>query len=176
VIFARGTGDPGAIGMVVGPGLKTALGNSATMTGVDYAASAEGIATEVGGKGGAGTQAMVKAVQSALASCPDAQIVLSGYSQGAMLVHNTMNNLDATQAGKVKAAVTFGDPFVGQAVKGVPEGAFKSFCASGDSICAAGAGSSPSSGGTKSSSTSGHLGYGSDTTAAAEFIKSKISA
>jgi len=178
VIFARGTTEPSTLGMVVGPGLNTALGkalnNDAVVTGVAYAASAGGIATEIGGKGGAGTQAMVKAVTDALSSCPDTQIVLSGYSQGAMLVHNTMNNLDATQTAKVKAAVTFGDPFVGQAVKGVPDGAFKSFCASADTVCATGAGTSPSSGGTKSASASGHLGYGSDTTTAADFIKGKV--
>lgn len=178
VIFARGTTEPSTLGMVVGPGLNTAvskaLNNNGAVTGVAYAASAGGIATEIGGKGGAGTQAMVKAVTDALASCPDTQIVLSGYSQGAMLVHNTMNNLDAGQAAKVKAAVTFGDPFVGQAVKGVPEGSFKSFCASADTVCAAGVGASPSAGGTKSASASGHLGYGSDVTAAAEFIKGKV--
>lgn len=178
VIFARGTTEPGTLGAVVGPGLNTALGtalnNNAVVTGVAYAADAAGIATEISAQGGAGTKAMVKAVTDALASCPDTQIVLSGYSQGAMLVHNTMNNLDATAAGKVKAAVTFGDPFVGQAVKGIPDGAFKSFCASADTVCATGAGTSPSSGGTTSASTSGHLGYGSDTTAAATFIKGKV--
>lgn len=177
VIFARGTTEPGTLGAVVGPGLSTAVGtalnNNAVVTGVAYAADAAGIATEIG-TGGAGTKAMVKAVTDALASCPSTQIVLSGYSQGAMLVHNTMNSLDATAAGKVKAAVTFGDPFVGQAVKGIPDGAFKSFCASADTVCATGAGTSPSSGGTQSASTSGHLGYGSDTTAAATFIKGKV--
>ncbi|KAL1855197.1 hypothetical protein Daus18300_011198 [Diaporthe australafricana] len=178
VIFARGTTEPGTLGSVVGPGLQTALGtalnNNAAVTGVAYAADAGGIATEVSAKGGAGTAAMVKAVQAALGSCPDTQVVLSGYSQGAMLVHNTMNNLDAAAAGKVKAAVTFGDPFVGQAIKGVPSGAFKSFCASGDTVCSAGVGSSPSSGGTTSASAMGHLGYGSDTTAGAAFIKGKV--
>lgn len=178
VIFARGTTEPGTLGAVVGPGLNTALGtalnNNAVVTGVAYAADAGGIATEISPSGGAGTKAMVKAVTDALASCPSTQVVLSGYSQGAMLVHNTMNNLDAAAAGKVKAAVTFGDPFVGQAVKGVPDGSFKSFCASADTVCASGVGSSPSSGGTTSASTSGHLGYGSDTTAAATFIKGKV--
>lgn len=178
VIFARGTTEPGTLGAVVGPGLNTALGtalnNNAVVTGVAYAASAGGIATEIAPPGGAGTQAMVKAVTDALSSCPDTQVVLSGYSQGAMLVHNTMSTLAADAAAKVKAAVTFGDPFVGQAVKNIPDGAFKSFCASADTVCAAGAGTSPSSGGTKSASASGHLGYGSDTTAAADFIKGKV--
>ncbi|KAI3394515.1 hypothetical protein diail_2604 [Diaporthe ilicicola] len=178
VVFARGTTEPGTLGTVVGPGLNTALGtalnNNAVVTGVAYAADAAGIASEISATGGPGTQAMVKLVQSTLSSCPDTQVVLSGYSQGAMLVHNTMNNLGSAAAAKVKAAVTFGDPFVGQAVKGVPSGSFKSYCASGDSVCSAGVGTSPSSGGTTSTSTMGHLGYGSDTTAAAAFIKGKV--
>ncbi|KAH7065428.1 cutinase [Macrophomina phaseolina] len=182
LIFARGTTEMGNMGSVVGPGfasaLKQQLGeDKVAVQGVDYAASAGGIATEV--TGGAGTQAMVADVQKAVQKCPDTQIVLSGYSQGAMLVHNTANKLAGDQASKVKAAVTFGDPFKSQALKNVPEGAFKTFCATSDPVCGAGGvgalgGAGASSGGTSSSSTSGHLGYGTDAGAAATFVKSKV--
>lgn len=178
VIFARGTTEVSNMGTVVGPGLTTdvdsALSNKVNVQGVDYAADAAGIATEVSSSGGAGTQAMVADVTEALSKCPNTQIVLTGYSQGAMLVHNTMNDLNATAAAKVKAAVTFGDPFVGTQPKNLASGAFKSFCASGDTVCSSGVASSPSSGGTTSASTSGHLGYGSDTGTAATFIKGKV--
>lgn len=135
LIFARGTTELGTMGSVVGPGLstslKTALNNNVTVQGVDYAADAAGIVEEAdgatGGTGGAGTKAMVADVQSALSKCPDTQIVLSGYSQGAMLVHNTMNTLSSTQAASVKVAVTFGDPFDGTEPKNIPKGSFKSF-------------------------------------------------
>lgn len=178
VIFARGTSELGTLGSIVGPGLskdiKSALNNHVAVEGVDYPADAAGIATEIGGTGGTGTQAMVKDVQTALAKCPDTQVVLSGYSQGAMLVHNTMNVLNGAQASSVKAAITFGDPFVGESINKITSGAFKSFCATGDPVCEAGAAISPSSGGTSSASTASHLGYGADTGAAATFIKSKV--
>lgn len=168
------------VGSVVGPAfanaLKQQLGeDKVAVQGVDYAADAGGIATEV--TGGAGTQAMVADVQKAVQKCPDTQIVISGYSQGAMLVHNTANKLSADQAGKVKAAVTFGDPFKSQALKNVPEGAFKTFCATSDPVCGAGgvgAIGGASSGGSSSTSTSGHLGYGSDAGTAATFVKGKV--
>ncbi|ROW03065.1 hypothetical protein VMCG_05746 [Cytospora schulzeri] len=177
LIFARGTSELGNMGSVVGPGLsgdlKTALNNKVAVQGVDYAADAAGIASEATAAG-PGTKAMVADVQSALSKCPNTQIVLSGYSQGAMLVHNTMSSLSAAQAAKVKVALTFGDPFGGQAPKGIATGAFKTFCASGDSVCDLGIAGSPSSGGTASSSASGHLGYGADTGAAATFVKGKV--
>lgn len=180
LIFARGTTEMGNMGSVVGPAfanaLKQQLGeDKVAVQGVDYAADAGGIATEV--TGGAGTQAMVADVQKAVQKCPDTQIVISGYSQGAMLVHNTANKLSADQAGKVKAAVTFGDPFKSQALKNVPEGAFKTFCATSDPVCGAGgvgAIGGASSGGSSSTSTSGHLGYGSDAGTAATFVKGKV--
>ncbi|ROV89368.1 hypothetical protein VPNG_10128 [Cytospora leucostoma] len=179
LIFARGTSELGNMGSIVGPGLstsvKSATGNHVAVQGVTYAADAAGIATEAIGSSGAGTQAMVKDVQSALSKCPDTQVVLSGYSQGAMLVHNTMSSLTSTQAASVKVVVTFGDPFVGEAPKNVPTGSFKSFCASSDPVCLAGASSSPSSGGTTSKSEAGHLGYGADVDTAATFIKGKVS-
>lgn len=117
---------------------------------------------------------MIADVQAALAKCPSTQIVLTGYSQGAMLVHNTMSSLTATQAASVKACVTFGDPFVGTAIKNLASTNWKSFCGTGDSVCISGAAMSPASGGTTSASTLGHLGYGSDTGTAAAFIKSKV--
>lgn len=48
--------------------------------------------------------------QQALSQCPDTKVVLSGYSQGGQLVHNAAKLLPAKTAGKVAAAVTFGDP------------------------------------------------------------------
>lgn len=118
---------------------------------------------------------MIADVKSALSKCPDTQIVLAGYSQGAMLVHNTMGALSTTEAAAVKVCVTFGDPFVGEAIKNFSSDNWKSFCATGDSVCDAGVATSPASGGTTSASTLGHLGYGADTGTAATFIKGKVS-
>lgn len=180
VIFARGTTELGNMGSVVGPSLssdlKTALNNDVAVQGVDYAADAAGIAEEIVPTGGPGTKSMVADVTKALTKCPNTKIVLTGYSQGAMLVHNTMSTLSTTQAASVKAAVTFGDPFDATEPKNIAKGNFKSFCATGDPVCSLGAAASPSSGGTTSKSVLNHLGYGADASTAATFIQGKVSA
>ncbi|ROV86824.1 hypothetical protein VSDG_10152 [Cytospora chrysosperma] len=180
LIFARGTTELGNMGSVVGPSLSTdvkkALNDNVAVQGVDYAANVAGIAEEIVPTGGPGTKSMVADVTKALTKCPDTQIVLSGYSQGAMLVHNTMHKLSSTQAASVKAAVTFGDPFDATEPNNIPKGNFKSFCATGDPVCSVGAAASPSSGGTKSKSVLNHLGYGADSETAATFIQGKVSA
>lgn len=49
-------------------------------------------------------------VQQAMTKCPSTHVVVSGYSQGAMLVHNAAKSLSSDVTGKIAAAVTFGDP------------------------------------------------------------------
>ncbi|ETS84406.1 hypothetical protein PFICI_02431 [Pestalotiopsis fici W106-1] len=175
VLFARGTTETGTLGTVVGPGLQKAVQSSlgadqVTMKGTSYPADMAGITSEATGSG-PGSKAMTADATSVLSSCPDTKIILTGYSQGGMVVHNAAKQIKA--AGKsVIGAVTFGDPYVGQLPTGVDAAHFDSFCASGDSVCGAGSYGCAASGGCKSSSTSGHLGYGSDVNAAAAFIKS----
>lgn len=45
-----------------------------------------------------------------MTKCPSTHVVVSGYSQGAMLVHNAAKSLSSDVTGKIAAAVTFGDP------------------------------------------------------------------
>lgn len=94
-----------------------------------------------------------------LTSCPDTKLVLGGYSQGAMVVHNALSaqGLDGSH---VAAIVAFGDPFNGQAFQGVDASKVKEFCGSSDSLCARGGANGSGS----------HLDYGNDATAAAQFI------
>lgn len=49
-------------------------------------------------------------VQNAFQKCPNTKVVMSGYSQGAMLVHNAAKQLPANISGKVSVVVNFGDP------------------------------------------------------------------
>lgn len=180
LLFARGTTETGNLGTVVGPGLAAAVqsgegASNVAIQGVDYSASVGGNVAEALG-GGDGTTAMVADVNAVLAKCPNTSIVLTGYSQGGMVVHNTLTQIGAAKAKSVKAAVTFGDPFVGQMPANLATGTFKSFCATGDSVCDAGIATSPSVGGTTSQSALGHLGYGSDVGTAATFIKSIVPA
>ncbi|KAK1975144.1 cutinase [Colletotrichum cereale] len=173
VLFARGTIEPGTLGVVVGPGLQkaaqSALGaDSVAFEGVTYPADTRGISEEQVGTG-PGSTAMTSQANQWLSKCPETKLILTGYSQGAMVVHNTAKMLNGNG---VFAAVTFGDPYKGQPVSGVSDGNFKSFCGARDYFCSAGGCASGSGCGSKSAY--GHLGYFSDDNAAAAFIKSVV--
>ncbi|EFQ35324.1 cutinase [Colletotrichum graminicola] len=171
VLFARGTTEMGTLGTVVGPGLQKALqsalgADSVTFEGVSYPADSFGISAEGVGSG-PGSKAMTSQASEWLSKCPETKLVLTGYSQGAMVVHNAAKMLNGKD---VLAAVTFGDPFKSQPVSGISKGDFKSFCGVGDFVCSVGG--CASAGGCESKSQMGHLGYFSDNDAAAAFIKS----
>ncbi|EME88910.1 carbohydrate esterase family 5 protein, partial [Pseudocercospora fijiensis CIRAD86] len=160
------TQESGTMGTVIGPPLATALANAAGADkvyseGVEYAASSSGN-TNMGADGGA---AMAKHAQAILSSCPDTKLVLSGYSQGAMVVHNALSS-QGLDGSKVAAVVAFGDPFNGQDFEGVDASKCKEFCGSSDFLC--------SSGGTTGSG--GHVSYGGDAEAAASFIVQAVGA
>lgn len=126
------------MGTVIGPPLATALASAAGADkvyteGVDYPADAAGNANG-GATGGA---AMAKQAAAILSSCPDTKLVLSGYSQGAMVVHNALS-AQGLDASKVAAIVAFGDPFNGQEFQGVDASKCKEFCGSSDFLCSSG--------------------------------------
>ncbi|KAI4241117.1 MAG: hypothetical protein L6R40_004756 [Gallowayella cf. fulva] len=131
VIFARGTGESGNIGYVVGPPLLQALqsklgADKVAYQGVPYAASAAGNANG----GGNGGQLMASLAQQAVQQCPSTKVILSGYSQGGSVVHKAGPLLASTP---IAAAVIFGDPSNGQAVTNVKN--LKEYCAQGDNVC-----------------------------------------
>ncbi|KAJ5087389.1 Cutinase [Penicillium angulare] len=155
LIFARGTGELGNMGTVAGPPLATKLqsltNNKVTIQGVTYDASAAGDAT-MGADGG---PTMASLVKQSLKQCPKSKVVLGGYSEGAMVVHNAANSLTADQ---VTAAVLFGDPLKMESVGKLSSDNVKEFCATGDPVCENGA------------NVMAHLTYGNDATAAAQFL------
>ncbi|PSK55227.1 hypothetical protein B9Z65_2616 [Elsinoe australis] len=159
VIFARGTSETGTVGTVVGPplfsALKSKLNGNVALQGVSYPASAAGNAN-LGQDGG---PTMAKLANQALSQCPGTKVVLSGYSQGATVVHNAVQK-SGFAAGNVAAAVLFGDPLLRQSVGSVPTAKVKEYCASGDGVCQTGT----------FSISAAHLSYGSDASAAADFI------
>ncbi|ORY19777.1 cutinase-domain-containing protein [Clohesyomyces aquaticus] len=155
VIFARGTSEIGNVGSVAGPpmfkALRSKLGaDKVTIQGVEYPASAAGNAA----MGAAGGPAMASMVKAALAQCPDTKVVLSGYSQGGMVVHNAFSAQGLTAA-QVSGAVLFGDPFLKQKVGDLSSANVKQFCASGDPVCGGGA------------NFMAHISYGSNANEAA---------
>jgi hypothetical protein len=102
---------------------------------------------------------MASSVKAALSQCPNTTVVTSGYSQGAMVVHNAFS-AQGLKASQVKAAVLFGDPLKSQKVGDLQGGAVKEFCASGDLVCEGGG----------FAITPAHLTYGNNADEAASFI------
>ncbi|KAF3386403.1 putative cutinase 1 [Penicillium rolfsii] len=154
-IFARGSDEVGNMGSVVGPPVATQLksltGNKVNVQGVTYAATAESNVA-LGANGG---PIMANLVETALQQCPDTKVVLGGYSQGAMVVHNAASRLTQDQ---VAGAVLFGDPFKTQAVGKLASSKVKEYCASGDPVCENGF------------NVMAHLTYGSNAKEAAQFL------
>ena len=101
---------------------------------------------------------MAKLAQEAIKACPKTKLVLSGYSQGAMVVHSALEN--GVDASTVSAVALFGDPENGEAVTGVDKSKVLEICGNSDFICDAGG----------SDVSGSHLSYGADAGKAADFI------
>jgi predicted esterase len=108
--------------------------------------------------GADGGKIMAQLVQTALTQCPNTKIIVSGYSQGAMVVHNAFSN--GLKASQVAGAVQFGDPLKSMAIGDLPDNKIKQFCGTSDQICG---------GGGDGGATGSHLSYGSSADAAATF-------
>ncbi|KAE8147114.1 cutinase-domain-containing protein [Aspergillus avenaceus] len=156
-IFARGTTELGNMGSVVGPPVANQLssltGGKVTVQGVDYPADAAGNAM----MGASGGPKMASLIQQAKKQCPDTKVVLGGYSQGSMVVHNAANRVGADA---ISGAVLFGDPFKMTGVGKVDKSKVKEFCAAGDPVCENGM------------NVMAHLTYGADAKTAAQFLVS----
>ncbi|EKM82339.1 hypothetical protein AGABI1DRAFT_110999 [Agaricus bisporus var. burnettii JB137-S8] len=165
VVFARGTGEVRPIGSIVGPPFEDALqsrlgGRSLNFVGVDYAATVGGF---LQGGDPEGARNMARDVTSVASSCPDTAIVMSGYSQGAQLVHLSASQISSSVQNRVNAVVVFGDPDNGDGFPGVLNGRSITFCANGDNICDGGVIVLPA-----------HLSYGSNAGQAADFVVSRV--
>ena len=184
VIFARGTIELGNVGAITGPPFFNALdlvigAENVAIQGVDYPATILGY-LEGGDKGGASTLASL--TEQAANQCPDTQIVLSGYSQGAQVVHLGAAQISPETAARVAAVVScsislfithfaesgfqvlFGDPKKGQAFPSIDESKVDTFCFVADLICDA-----------LPVVDSYHLSYAVDATPAAQFVAQHVS-
>lgn len=102
---------------------------------------------------------MASDVAAALAQCPSTKIIVSGYSQGAMVVHNAFS-AQGLEPSQVSGAVLFGDPLIKLTITDLPTNNTKEFCGSSDSICGQPTGDVDG----------GHLSYGTVADKAADFI------
>ena len=108
VIYARGTIELGNVGELVGPPFFNDLDDligaeNIAVQGVDYAATIAGYL--IGGDP-EGAQTTADLLNQAATNCPDTQIVLSGYSQGAMEVHLGEATVSAEVAAQIAAVVS----------------------------------------------------------------------
>ncbi|KAI9879814.1 MAG: hypothetical protein M1830_006996 [Pleopsidium flavum] len=165
VIFARGTVESGNVGALAGPPFFKALdamvgANNVAVQGVDYGATIDGY-LEGGDPAGAATLASL--AEQAASQCPKTQIILSGYSQGAQVVHLGAAQIPALVASRVTAVVLFGDPEKGQRLQNISADNVSTFCFVSDLICYG-----------KPIVLPSHLSYSLDAYAAAAFVKSKV--
>jgi hypothetical protein len=163
VIFARGTTEPGNVGVLVGPpffdALDSAIGDSSKLTiqGVNnYSATILGYAE---GGDPVGSAKMASQIEQAYSLCPSTKLTISGYSQGAQIVHNAAALIDSTIASWISSVVVFGDPDNGTAIANIAASKVDTYCNTGDNICVDGDLILPA-----------HLLYGEDATAAAAFV------
>jgi cutinase len=154
VIVARGTGEPGTLGIIVGDPVYSALrarltGDTLSSYAVDYPASV------APGSASIGNRDLVDHISSQAAACADQRFILVGYSQGANVVDNSIGiSSDGAAVGgpivatipssvepRVAAVLLFGNPIraVGRSVTGVYQGRTLDLCAIGDPVCGGGA-------------------------------------
>ncbi|PNH43695.1 hypothetical protein VD0004_g3840 [Verticillium dahliae] len=161
VVFARGTTEPGSVGLIAGPpffdALRDQLGaETLAVQGVAYPATFAGFNRN----GTDGVPSMTAFVDQAATRCPDTKIVMAGYSQGALVVRSTAAALPAGTMAKVSSVVTFGDPRNPAPIAGA-NGKTLILCQPNDAVCSGGF------------ITVAHLTYGANATAAAAFVVQK---
>ncbi|EMD59519.1 hypothetical protein GGP41_004440 [Bipolaris sorokiniana] len=140
LIWARGTSSPGNVGAAgtEGPVFFNAVAarvggtGQLAIQGVNYAANVIGF---LAGGDAAGATSMFNLINQTASRCPNTKIVVSGYSQGAQLVHTATQRLTAAQAARVSAVVTFGDADRDESFGVVPASKTLIICHEGDNIC-----------------------------------------
>jgi cutinase len=168
VLFARGTGESGTLGTIVGPDFTQAVesdlpGVSVSIWGDPYAASANQSSA------GPGATDMTDQIESTAASCPGTEYILGGYSQGASVVDiaigiktelGTGTAIPASLSSKVASVVVWGNPlglFRETIASASPTYGARSvsYCNTGDPVCGNGG------------NIAAHLEYGTNGDAAA---------
>ena len=150
VVVARGTGEPGTLGIIVGDPVFTAIqrrlpGLTATSHAVDYPASTSSTSPTDGNR------ALVSHVSSQAQTCPEQRFVLVGYSQGANVVGNSLGissegaavggpvvaTIPTTVEPRVSAVLVFGYPLrkLGRGITGTYAERTLDLCAENDIVC-----------------------------------------
>ncbi len=109
VVFARGTNEPpgpGAIGQAFADSLGAQLpGRSLVVYAVNYPASTDYLTSSAAGSADASAH-----IENLVAACPNTDIVLGGYSQGAAVTELSTAAMPPRVADHVAAVALFGRP------------------------------------------------------------------
>jgi cutinase len=178
VPVARGTGEPGTLGLIVGDPVYRALqrritGRTTSAYRVNYPASlAPGSASQ-------GNADLVQHVTRQAAACPNQRFILVGYSQGANVVDNSIGissqgalvggpivaTIPASLQPRIAAILLFGNPIraIGRSVTGPYASRTLDLCAAGDPVCQPGG-----------TNVLAHLSYTLNADQAAAFAASRV--
>ncbi|CAA9966898.1 hypothetical protein CFE70_010331 [Pyrenophora teres f. teres 0-1] len=168
VIWARGTtqsgnvGEPNSEGPVFFNAIAARVGGISRLAiqGVTYPANVFGF---LAGGDAAGATTMFNLINQAISQCPSTKIVVTGYSQGAQLVHTATQRLSAAAAARVTAVVTFGDADRDESFGSVAASKVLIICHEGDNICDNGIIITPQ-----------HRNYEIDAPTAAAFVAARV--
>ncbi|WP_345435353.1 cutinase family protein [Actinoallomurus vinaceus] len=182
VVVARGTFEPGTLGLIVGDPVYSAIQQKVTNKTtssypVDYPANLDVYSNPNSAQ--KGNADLVDHVTKQAAACPNQRFILVGYSQGANVVDNSIGissdgavvggaivaTIPASIEPRVAAVLLFGNPIraIGKTVTGTYASRTDDVCANGDPVCGAG------------TDVSAHLSYGNDAGAAATFAATRLS-
>jgi cutinase len=149
VLFARGSGESGTLGTIVGPDFTNSVesnlsGTSVSIWGDPYAAS------ENQSSAGPGATDMTDELESDASACPNAKFVLGGYSQGASVVDialgiktelGTGTAIPVSDEPKIAAILTWGNPLrlfnketIAEELPAVASRTLE-YCNTGDPVC-----------------------------------------
>jgi cutinase len=179
VVVARGTFEPGTLGIIVGDPVYSALqGALAGKTTSSYPVNYPANLSEPGSVQ-TGNADLVNHVTSQAAACPSQRFILVGYSQGANVVDNSIGiSSDGALVGgaivatiptalqsRIAAILQFGNPIraQGKSITGLYQSRTKDYCADQDPVCQAGG-----------TNVLAHLSYGNDASDAAAFAAGKV--
>ncbi|MER5193810.1 cutinase family protein [Streptomyces sp. NPDC002755] len=178
IVAARGTFEPGTLGLIVGDPVFSALQRK--LTGKNLSSYAVNYPADLSLTSAAqGNADLVNHVRAQSAACPNQRYILVGYSQGANVVDNSIGissagavvgspivaTLPTAVEPRVAAVLLFGNPIraLGKSVTGTYQSRTIDFCATGDPVCENGGDDVPA-----------HLGYTADAGAAATFAAGKV--